>query len=608
MYLCRKEIMKDRYLLLLLMLLFFTGGCDPETAEDDTPVVTLRADKTEVATYEFVSATIEPNTLKSESYHATIGGESIVIAAEKEKGKLSILIPDIAPGKQTLSVNLDGREFSVDFVVQATTIADRPDEVIAKAVEDITFDDDELDAVHGKMKGLEGTEFLEENTAIIKQLSRLLSQTLGALDSDQKKQFASIIIANPLLFSSEEDPVTYMDELSFRIQQESPEESLDILFARMERDKKKLLAIGALAAWAGLTGQPWLSAGLGVVGILKIYQLNNYNIAGLDRALVRFGDMLIDDMESGRALSKVTIYKDKKYLVKVRSNYRNPSSLEMNSSEVLMKGIIAVLDEVGDVWITANKVVSRLGYPLKGNAFHIKNVTSKKSKTLDVRPKYLAITNISNPKVDWEIGLTTDGWVLEFTTEEITPQDFTFDIVYKQGTEEESVLKYDVTLDPSSHMFGWYVGFYYLWRPNGTGVECSPKSGEKGEVFFYFTSTKMVTYTKSILPEIPNLLLKNEGRGYPVQAYMSESFHFQHLAYTEGEERYIFGMEQLNINPGIEISSHINGGLAYATVAGQGCDRLGTRFSYDVGTEASYYGEDPPANLTQAEIQKILDL
>lgn len=600
--------MKARYILALLILLFFTGACDPEKAEDDTPVVTLRADKTEVATYEFVSATIEPNTLKSESYNATIGGKSIVIAAEKEKGILSILIPDIAPGRQTLSVNLDGRDYSVDFVVQATTIPDRPDDVIAKAVKDITSDDDELDAVHGKMKGLDGTEYLEENTAVIKQLNRLLRQTLGALDADQKKQFASIIVANPLLFSPEEDPVTYMDELSFRIQEESPEESLDILFARMERDKKKLFAIGALAAWAGLTGQPWLSAGLGIVGILKIYQLNNYNIAGLNKALLRFGDMLVDDMERGRALSKVTVYNDKKYLLKVRSNYRNPSSLEMNSSEVLMKGIIAVLDVVGDVWITANKVVSRLGYPLKGNAFHIKNVTSKKSKTLDVRPKYLVVSNISNPKVDWEIGLTADGWALEFTTEEITPQDFTFDIVYKQGTGEESVLKYDATLDPSSHMFGWYVGFYYLWAPNGSGVECSPKDGEKGEVFFYFTSRKMVTYTKSILPEIPNLLLKHEGSGYPVQSSMTESFYFRHLAYTEGEERYIFAMEQLNINPGIEISSRIVSGMAFATVAGEGCDGSGTRFVYDVGTEASYYGEDPPVNLTQAEINKILEL
>src|SRR5690606_36264184 len=228
MYLCRKEFMKARYILALLILLFFTGACDPEKAEDDTPVVTLRADKTVVATYEFVSATIEPNTLKSESYNATIGGKSIVIAAEKEKGILSILIPDIAPGRQTLSVNLDGRVYSVDFVVQATTIPDRPDDVIAKAVKDITSDDDELDAVHGKMKGLDGTEYLEENTAVIKQLNRLLRQTLGALDADQMKQFASIILANPLLFSPEEDPVTYMDELSFRIQEESPEESLDI--------------------------------------------------------------------------------------------------------------------------------------------------------------------------------------------------------------------------------------------------------------------------------------------------------------------------------------------------------------------------------------------
>jgi hypothetical protein len=598
--------MKIRHTLILLALFLF-GSCEKEDPVDNHPIAILIVDNAEVATYGVASMRVENHALKKESYEATIGGKNITVGADKDTGTLAFLVPALEEGTHTLAILLEGADYTVDFKVKVTQLAEEPDQVIGKALDDLTFTNTELDRIQTSMKGLDGTEFSEDNTAMLKRYTHSVMETVAGLNQEQKKELAAFISANPLLFAPAEDPTLFMDRLSFRQGEESPEETLDALFVRMEQDKKRLFAITVLTIGAGAAGQPWLAAIAGLAGIYKIYELNNRNITGLNKALMRFGEMLVDESSFKKAASMFTFHKDKKYLVRVNSPYRNPNSSDMQTKSPLIQSIIVSLNEVSDVWIKANNFISKFGFTLKGNAHHIKNVTQAKSKTLEVDPSLLVIANISNSKVKGKWSLSPEGWLIEFTTEEVTPQEFTFDIMYKSATGE-STLKYEATLDPESRMFGWYVGKYelhhYIYLPG-----CSPQAGEKGDVFFYFTPTKLVTYTRSILEGIPDLYDKSDEWFYP-SLVNNDSLQFIHVGNIrdyeiDGE----FDLGILYIHPGkfIKNPNNTDGWAILSVPYGTGCSET-TKYEYRISTLATFEGEISPAGLSEAELQKILDL
>lgn len=597
--------------LLLFTIMLVSCKKDADDQSNGNNVAYIVPLQSEVFPYELVSLQIKNLDLTLNEYSAEIDNLSLTIGCDKETGLLAFIMPEISAGKKIIHLNIEGKKFETEIQIKSLPEIVAPEVVINKAIEDVIFTDKELDNIIEGMKGYSGSEFNSINATMLKKYAQDVQTIIKGLNTEEKRYFAAFITANTVLFEPLENPLNYIDSFSIKKIGESPEDVLDDVFNRMEHEKKKLFAIAALTVGSGLAGQPWLAAACGLVGIYKIYTINNNNIIGLEKALVRFGDMLVDDISSKKKDAVFTFYKDRKYLIRINSAYRTPNVADMNTQSTLMKGMIVSLDDVSDVWKKANNFISNFGYSLKGKPYHIKDNSKTKSKVIEVAPKFLLVSNISNPNVKGKWNLSSEGWILEFTTEEKSAQEFTIDIHYKSDLGE-SVLKLDGTLDPESKYYGWYVGQYTLLRFSGYNNNCNPKAGEKGDVFFYFTPDKIITYTKSILEGIPDIYDKNDGPFYPHPISGNDSLQFRHVGniYNEYGVDGSFDLDYLNMLPGYGITSGGGSGFTLLrTTQGSGCDGAGNdyKFIYRMITSANYRGEEAPPELTAPEVKTIME-
>jgi len=326
--------------------------------------------------------------------------------------------------------------------------------------------------------------------------------------------------------------------------------------------------------------------------------------------LVRFGNLSADDIKLKKKGSMYSFIKDKRYIINVTSLYRYPNRTDLNSNWVCMKNVIVVLDRVDETWNSINNFTNKFGYKLDGSSYHIKNVNNTKSQTNPVPAEYIIIANISNPKVTGQ-SIVTNIWEVEFSTEETTSQDFTFDLAYKSEAGE-SVLKFDATLETK---YGWYVGKYDLFDLGPLQPKsCVPLLGEKGDVYFYTTPGKVSCFVRNTLLDGSKEMYKL-GSSLKFTNTEKSELEFQH-GYQEPNT---YGVVRLDLGyckvfEGTKVSSYEypTYGWAYAHVPnGQGCDPSpggNLKYEYRIKCLATFVGSKDPAGLSTDQIKKIKEL
>lgn len=145
----------------------------------------------------------------------------------------------------------------------------------------------------------------------------------------------------------------------------------------------------------------------------------------MDKSLIQVGQLIVDNIHKTNSPYQFT--KDVPYTFELSSAYRNLSSQDMSSSSSTVLNIISSLNTYGTYW---NKAMNFLPTSLFGSPFHIKNVSSSKSKIWKMKPDYLSIGNISNNYV--KVSVNNGGGSLKttFTTSLSVDQSFNFDIIY----------------------------------------------------------------------------------------------------------------------------------------------------------------------------------
>jgi hypothetical protein len=216
------------------------------------------------------------------------------------------------------------------------------------------------------------------------------------------------------------------------------------------------------------------------------------------------------------------------------------------------------------------------------------------------------VANISNPKVKGKWNVVPDGWELEFTTEEVTAQDFSFDIMYKSETGE-SVLKFDARLEPEAgSIYGWYVGKYKLDPCNRTPplANSGPQLGEQGDIFVHIY--KNALGEPGAIIYAPIIINYFKGNNYLHASNIGMIDNKQSL--VAAFNRILLGgnYREMDFQPG---SAQIIDGVgitAYQYNFANGYEgAMEKEFCYALYWSIPYIGKDVPKNLTQAEIDLI---
>jgi len=593
---------------LLLLLIVLTAACTKESNTNNSNTNTntvqsyISAKKSNVTVMEIATIEVTNLTFDAKIYDATIGGKTIKVGVDSSAAILAFIVPELASGKYDFKIIVNNIEYKTEFNVSAGTLIADPTAFINNSFNEFTFSDNNLDSIYSHIKDAEGSQFSAQHLATIKAYTKAVNDSIANMSADQKKELAAFMAANPELFSAVQNPIAnnikgYSFKTSGDEALDCPEAILEQTIERARVNKNKLLSlvlIGIVAA----PSAPWISAACGLGLMVKLYQFNASNIDGLDRALVRFGEILVADMSSSlKTASVYTFQKDKAYQIKLQSPYRNPDKDDVNSTSILMNDMIISLNEIGKMWDKINQFTSKFGYVLEGSAYDLNNVAVAKSKTLAVDPHLLFMTNISNPKVTGKLDFSADGIIVEFTTTEIVSQEFTFDILYKSKFGESKLnLSATLELTPPEKPV-WYVGKYELgeWSPGST---CSPQAGQTGDIYFYsapFPNYRLICVTRSILEGIPDLMQTDLLR------WSQE--------YSPGL-RSQFDLDYYSIDDKVKIASTSFGACLYQVPAGTGCASWSTsncdiKYMYKLTFFANYAGEGDPAGLSADELKLI---
>ncbi|RYD82439.1 MAG: hypothetical protein EOP53_03755 [Sphingobacteriales bacterium] len=441
------------YRLLLIFLVGLLINSCKEEKTDDIGKSDLTPVNAEVFPMEIAVLRAEGLQLIPGTYNGKIGDKEVVLNADTTENILTFLVPQLTEGSYKLILSIDDKEQVVDYKVKkAVDIADASG-YIQQKLDQVLPEDSSLANTQKLFAGVEGNEYSADNLTILKNYRDYVNQTIAALSEEDKKTLALFMAANPILFAGEEDARSYIDSFSLgKNSSETPEEILDEGFKRIESSKNKLYVILGITAVAAYTGQPWLAAVAGLAGIYKIYQLNNSNIAMLDKALVRFGEMLADDIGVKK---KTVFYKfeaEKTYVIKPQSEYRNPNKTDLSTDSRILKGIINTLNITEKTWKKINAFTSKFGYQLKGAPFHIKNVSKIKSKKYYIATEYLKFENFNGEEVTPAYKVSDNGLEIEFTTTNPNVNhNIYFEIAYKSEFGE-SFLSVVGTLDLSANV------------------------------------------------------------------------------------------------------------------------------------------------------------
>ena len=592
---------------LLLLLIVLTTACTKESNTNNSNTNTntgqsyISAKKSNVTVMEIATIEVTNLTFDAKIYDATIGGKTVEVGVDSSAAILAFIVPELAGGKYDFKIIVNNIEYKTEFNVSAGILIADPTAFINNSLSEFTFSDNNLDSIYSHIKDAEGSQFSAQHLATIKAYTKAINDSIANMSIDQKKELAAFIAANPDLFSAAQNPIAnnikgYSLKTSGDEALDCPEAILEQTIERARVNKNKLLGLVLIGIGAA-PAAPWISAACGLALMYKLYEYNSSNIDGLDRALVRFGEILVADMSSSlKTASVYTFQKDKTYQIKLQSPYRNPDKEDISSTSILMNDMIISLNEIGKMWDKINQFTSKFGYVLEGSAYDLNNVAVAKSKTLAVDPHMLFMTNISNPKVTGKLNFSADGIIVEFTTTEIVNQEFTFDIMYKSKFGE-SKLTLSATLEVVPAVkTGWYVGKYTLENWFNNPVACAPQAGQTGDIYFYHSINpfRFVFLTRSILEGIPDL-------------YFSDLVWAE--TYAPGLNKQ-FELGSYDLDHGVKITNLPTpfGYCTYQIEQGTGCVSSSTydiKFQYKITYSATYLGEEDPAGLSADEITAI---
>ncbi len=506
-----------------LLSLVLVSGCS--AVEDvfggDEDEAILNANKYDIAPFESVEITYENVILSASEYSGRIGGLDVRLFKIDEK--LVFIAPVLPEGETFLEFDINDLSYQLAFNMLPASQVSNPDEVVfsfiqeqktrsasnAALIEELVsenqkqlytedlqrinrlFDDAELAFQSAtEAEKLEAAQFIAANKAEVEALNLAMDEYVAAVKAlGQSKS----IYDNESEFNT-----AYGRFVAARI-----------LLISQARKIIAWTAAGAVAgSWFPVIGNGLgaaIGAGIGIGNFLIALEADNI----ATNQLTEF-ESIVEELNIDNKATLTFTNKQKKTL-SVSGKYNNLNAQYGSSNMTNIKSFVSYLSVFRSLFDQINEYLPET---LQIKPKIISDFTSVRNAYKVIHANYLTIGNISNNKVSFSYEVVDGEFKVTFSTDEITDQDFTFDIDYNfNGFSEQTTTqsaKLTVNVDPllgeweAYEVDGIPVGqwqYYYLGECSNligwasVSIKATLTLDGSNIVFYYDGADKEYQYT-----------------------------------------------------------------------------------------------------------------
>lgn len=467
-------ILRSALILVLSSLLIIFSSCEginDMLGVDDNEEGVLSSDEYEISPFKTVEINFENVIIESKEIFGRIGGYDVTLNNIDEK--LVFLVPQMPAGPTELEFDVNNTSYSLSFDIKPSVEIPNPEEYLSK------FIDEQTTAVNNNASLID--EFIsddrrEDYHAELENINQLfidIESLLQTATNEEKIEAAQFIYANrddiELLQTSVNEYISAVSSLN-ELKQTGvydSESKFDVAYVKfvlarinLISQAKKIIvwtAGGALAgSWLPVIGTgigAAMGAGIGIGNFFIALQADNI----ATEELTQF-EAIVEDISVDLKKLNGNYYNNQKATLIVSGNYSNINSSFQNSTMTKIQEFISYLRTFRDLF---NKINEKIPDIMSFKPKVIEDLNSVRKTTKQVNGKYLSISNITNTNVTYSHEIMDGEYLVTFSSDQETDQEFSFDINYSYNgfSEKSTVANASLVISEASLVGKWDV--YY---------------------------------------------------------------------------------------------------------------------------------------------------
>lgn len=459
-----KNIKNIFVITILTSISVFYSSCEKlNPVDEDNEPLELTIDKTNVTPFEAITITSSNYTFLNDMYPGIIADRDIEMRKTADN-KLMFMMPSISSGSQTLSFNLAGHDFNIEFTIDALPVVDNPEVIITDFKQEMSNMVDTIEYLNS----ISGLNVSEQNLQLIKTYLAEFNQANTTATDAEKQELAQFMQVNPELFD--------LGYFNFQILNDSlvvGSRSFVAWDKKLTRDMQYftglIIATGAtIGIFNGTlySGNPFLIGAATLALATEFVLVFDQTETMLNRSYKPFE---IDFLNGQKSATNIEFENNIPFILGIDASYRTLYNNDEGSSSVIID-LVANINTFTGYWNTAVSYIPGLD----GTVTNLddQNAYKVNSSTAPVTPQYITIENISNSNVTISQFSNTDAVRVTFTTSANEDQDFAFDIVYTNPDFSEERITVDAVI---SVVEPFYLtgNWHFTWYTDDTRTEAT---------------------------------------------------------------------------------------------------------------------------------------
>lgn len=438
----------SRLTTLLLIVLISLFSCRKDEDEmDKTPnpapaEPSMSLEKEIYNQYELAKINVANINYQSEEYVIQI--DTFTHQASVIDGDLYFLTPDFDGGNYSLSLNVEGINYTTNFTINELADIQSPESYVNN-IKDSVFNFSIIDSIIAEMNRTNPSPTYLANRNLLQQFKNDFESAFNQLNLSEKKSFAKFVKTNEDIFRYTIKPIK-SDSLNYTKTAGDQEKNIKDYKDGFNRH----IAL-TFTALAGFTATYKICRGsifaLNVCGgasalfggsfVALLYTSTDMANTLLDKTFI-FADAELAELNS----KSFQLEHNKPYEAKILTQRRSMYEEDDFSTHQLVGDLMFVFDEAKAIWDKAKNLINDFAqllsknYTLVGEYPHPADFETYKSQWFEETATFYSVANVSNDLVELKSQQkVNDKLVLKFANEDTTDQQFSFELIYDDGSE-----------------------------------------------------------------------------------------------------------------------------------------------------------------------------